>query len=202
MLTTIKQEAAVCAALVCVACLAGCDDGCSAQFGENVSAADAITLIECRQGEPSFVILDVRTPEEFAQGHLKDAVNLDFRSADFAEQIGFLDRENTCLVYCQGGGRSAQAVEMMRARGFTSIHNLEGGYTAFSQLEAADDLVALPCLPCSQSFVAAAFWPGDSTNETRSIFFVGADLRSACEPITDRFLHGGGGRQPWTSSLE
>lgn len=65
------------------------------------------------------VIIDVRTAEEFGQGHLVGARNIDFQSADFDEQIAALPDDVDYIVYCRTGNRSAQAAERMRARGLT-----------------------------------------------------------------------------------
>lgn len=67
------------------------------------------------------VIIDVRTPEEFAQQHLEGALNINVQSADFVTQIEALDRNTAYAVYCRSGNRSAQAVKIMKDLGFTSV---------------------------------------------------------------------------------
>lgn len=81
------------------------------------------------------VVLDVRTPKEFSEGHLANAVNLDFYAADFAQQLGKLDKSKTYLVHCAAGGRSAKACTSMTQLNFTSAVNLEGGYKAWIKAE-------------------------------------------------------------------
>lgn len=73
------------------------------------------------------IVLDVRTPEEFATGHLQDARNLNFRAPDFAQQLARLNPQGTYLVYCASGNRSGQAVAQMRKKGFKKATNV-GGY--------------------------------------------------------------------------
>ncbi|WP_051513286.1 rhodanese-like domain-containing protein [Microbacterium sp. C448] len=65
------------------------------------------------------VVVDVRTPTEFASGHLEDAVNIDFQSSEFASQISELDEDLDYVVYCQTGNRSAQAVAQMKEQGLS-----------------------------------------------------------------------------------
>ena len=77
------------------------------------------------------VVLDVRTAAEYADGHLKDAVLLDFRAADFADKVGKLDKGKTYLVHCASGGRSAKACAKMEGLGFKQVVNLEGGLGAW-----------------------------------------------------------------------
>jgi rhodanese-related sulfurtransferase len=79
------------------------------------------------------VILDVRTPEEFAKGHIQGAVLLDFKSADFASGLGKLPKNKLYLTYCAVGGRSAKACEQMRELGFLRVGNLEGGIKAWQE---------------------------------------------------------------------
>jgi len=93
----------------------------------DVAPAQAQTLIKRNDNNPRFVLLDVRTAEEFDSGHLKGALNIDVKAPDFAEQIEKLDKSVTYLVYCLGGVRSARAMQLMQAQGFQKVYNLEGG---------------------------------------------------------------------------
>ncbi|WP_017256719.1 rhodanese-like domain-containing protein [Pedobacter arcticus] len=81
------------------------------------------------QNNPALVLLDVRTPEEFSEGHLKNALNYDFKSADFKAKIVELDKAKTYYLYCKSGKRSAAATAEMRSNGFKSIYELDGGIT-------------------------------------------------------------------------
>lgn len=73
------------------------------------------------------VIIDVRTPEEFATGHVDGAVNISLEAAEFSDLIGQLDPAGNYFVYCRSGNRSTQAAEYMASVGFTNVTNL-GGY--------------------------------------------------------------------------
>jgi rhodanese-related sulfurtransferase len=99
--------------------------GCSSSSGsvENVSADQFVTTA----AEPGTVVVDVRTPGEFAAGHVDGAVNIDVESADFASQIATLPKDTTYAVYCRSGRRSALATDQMADAGFTSLVNLQGG---------------------------------------------------------------------------
>ena len=94
----------------------------------SVDAAAAIT------GNPpdDLVVLDVRTPEEFAEGHLEGAVLVDFYAADFADQLAALDTDVPYLVYCRSGNRSGQAMGVMEQLGFTSAADIDGGIVAWA----------------------------------------------------------------------
>lgn len=79
------------------------------------------------------VILDVRTPEEFAEGYIPNAINLDFYKPDFKAQVAKLNKEQTYFVYCKAGGRSASAADIMRKEGFKKVVDLDGGITAWEE---------------------------------------------------------------------
>lgn len=78
-----------------------------------------------------FIILDVRTPEEFAAGHLKNALNINYYDKDFVERVSSLDKRKKVLVYCAVGGRGGQALTKMDALGFQYVLNMKGGYNAW-----------------------------------------------------------------------
>lgn len=81
--------------------------------------------------EENVVILDVRTPGETARGIIDGAIEIDYRQPDFADKIKALDKNKTYLVYCQSGGRSARAAELLAEQGFPSLYNLADGYRAW-----------------------------------------------------------------------
>jgi len=88
---------------------------------------DAASLIKEHEGSNSFVILDVRTPEERGEGCIEDSITADFYSPTFKTELGKLDKAKTYLVYCRSGRRSADSLEMMQSMGFVNVYNLEGG---------------------------------------------------------------------------
>jgi phage shock protein E len=79
------------------------------------------------------VILDVRTPREFAAGHLPGAVNVNWTDKTFAEKIASLDKSKTYLVHCKMGGRSAKACNRLEQENFLNIYNLKGGIDAWTE---------------------------------------------------------------------
>jgi rhodanese-related sulfurtransferase len=83
--------------------------------------------------EKDTVILDVRTPAEFAAGHIASAVNIDIKSKDFDEKIATLDKGKTYLVNCAVGARSARACEKLGKLDFPHLYNLDGGITAWQR---------------------------------------------------------------------
>ncbi|MFK7983016.1 MAG: rhodanese-like domain-containing protein [Saprospiraceae bacterium] len=83
--------------------------------------------------ESNAVILDVRTPEEVAQGIIPGAKVINFHDANFKEQIGELDKTKTYYVYCKGGGRSGKTCSALQGAGFPKTYNLKGGITAWKK---------------------------------------------------------------------
>jgi rhodanese-related sulfurtransferase len=94
---------------------------------KDISPVRANALIQNNQSNPKFVILDVRTPQEYADGHLSNAVNIDFESSNFKNAVNKLDKNKTYLVYCRTGIRSAAASQTMEELGFKDIYDMSGG---------------------------------------------------------------------------
>lgn len=76
--------------------------------------------------DASTTVIDVRTPAEFAEGHLEGAVNIDLSSPDFVSRISALDPAGAYVVYCRSGNRSAQAAMMMDELGITDVVDAGG----------------------------------------------------------------------------
>ncbi len=97
----------------------------------NIDIREAAELITRENGNPDFIILDVRTPEEFAAGRLANAVNIDFYAAGFAGELARLAKSRAYLVYCRTGVRSAKTLDMMKQQGFREVYNMLGGITGW-----------------------------------------------------------------------
>jgi phage shock protein E len=106
--------------------------GCSSSGGsvQDVSPDQFMTAA----AQSGTVVVDVRTPGEYASGHVDGAVNIDVESAGFATQIATLPKDATYAVYCHSGRRSKLATDQMAEAGFTSLKNLQGG---IADLQAA-----------------------------------------------------------------
>ena len=77
------------------------------------------------------VILDVMTPDEYAEGHIDGAINIDFFGNEFDEQIAKLDKGKYYLVYCAAGGRSGKTLKKLKNSNFNGAANLKGGMGAW-----------------------------------------------------------------------
>jgi rhodanese-related sulfurtransferase len=107
-------------------CFFACDD--TAQEKNTLPASEYGKAIE--QG--GIQLLDVRTAEEYGSGHLKNALQADWRNqAQFKDRTQYLDRSKPVYVYCLSGGRSSAAADYLRQNGFSKVINLEGGITAW-----------------------------------------------------------------------
>ena len=94
----------------------------------DVTAVAAWDIIQENAGNPDFIILDVRTPEEYQEGHLNQAINIDYYSEEFRERLEALDKEKTYLVYCRSGRRSAAAIDLMTELNFREVYHASGGF--------------------------------------------------------------------------
>ena len=82
--------------------------------------------------DPNIMVIDVRTPEEYAEGHIEGATLVDFSAPDFADRVAELDPDQDYLVYCRSGNRSGQAVAVMSGLGFERIYDMDGGTVAYT----------------------------------------------------------------------
>jgi len=87
---------------------------------------DASTFQTKIETEKKYILVDVRSPEEFASNHIKGAVNININSSEFEEKIKLIDKSNTILVYCKSGGRSSKAYNTMQNFGY-NVYELRGG---------------------------------------------------------------------------
>ncbi len=99
----------------------------------NFRPQSAYTLIQQHRTAQNLVVLDVRTPQEYAEGHLDNAINLDFYRRDFQQALNRLDRQKTYLIYCHTGVRSSRSFQMMQKMGFRRFYNLGGGFNRWKQ---------------------------------------------------------------------
>jgi phage shock protein E len=101
--------------------------------GQHMAASDFSTAMKT----PGTVVIDVRTPAEFAAGHLPNAHNIDLNGSDFATRIAALDKKATYAVYCKSGKRSAAAMAQMTAASFTHVYDMAGGIGAWQEMGGA-----------------------------------------------------------------
>ncbi len=78
-------------------------------------------------------LVDVRTPEEYGEGHLAYSKNIDFRATDFKSQISKLDRSKPVYLYCRSGNRSGKAADTLQTLNFKAAYNIGG----FADLKTA-----------------------------------------------------------------
>ena len=107
--------------------------GCRTQDERLLEPTAAYDLMRSNQGNPDFVILDVRTAGEFRQGYIEGAVLLDYHAVDFRERFAKLDRNATILMYCRSGNRSSHALRMADELGFKRVYDLRGGILAWKE---------------------------------------------------------------------
>lgn len=135
--------------LILMACQGG------AQSGKTIPAAEFMKQLAATRNE---YLLDVRTPGEYNEEHLNNAVNIDYNGADFEAQIKKLDKSRPVFVYCLSGGRSGSAMSVLSAAGFKEIYNMQGG---IMQWRAAK----FPTNLNNSSAAASPSWQGMSQAE-------------------------------------
>jgi phage shock protein E len=102
-----------------------CSSDTTTQSIELVSPAEAAEVIA--DDPTGLVVLDIRTPEEFNEARLADAIMVDFYADDFAAQLDTLDKDVPYVLYCNSGNRSSDAVKTMKDLGFVEVYEIDGG---------------------------------------------------------------------------
>lgn len=94
------------------------------------SQSDAITVLTPTEFKEKLVnqtIIDIRTPEEFSEGHIAGAININYFDSNFMDQIAKYDKNQPLFIYCRSGNRTTSASKKIADYGFTQIYDLEGG---------------------------------------------------------------------------
>ncbi|MDP8201220.1 MAG: rhodanese-like domain-containing protein [Candidatus Tenebribacter burtonii] len=94
---------------------------------KDIQISEATEIVKSFKGSNELVILDVRTADEYNNGCLEDAVNINFTESNFKKMIKLLDKQKTYLVYCQSGIRSKHAIELMSEMGFNKVYHMNEG---------------------------------------------------------------------------
>ena len=115
--------------LIALSLLTACTEPNSGVTEQTLAPADFQQHLQAHNG----MLLDVRTPEEFTAGHLNHAINIDYKSSDFKDQLAKLDKTKPYFVYCKAGVRSEKATEIMKELGFTNVYHMEGGIDAWQE---------------------------------------------------------------------
>jgi len=113
--------------LAALALFLGLTSGSVGNQNTAITPSLAYSLIEDNKSNTDFVILDIRTPEEYANEHIATSVLLDFYADDFENELDKLDKSKTYLVYCRSGNRSSKSMSIMEGLGFMEVYDMGGG---------------------------------------------------------------------------
>ena len=97
------------------------------EANHTLSAREFKSMLDQRRSHPDLVILDIRTPGEFAAGHIAGAINVDYYGRDFVDRLKTLDRNKEYLIYCRSGNRTGKSLPIFADLGFDRIWHLDRG---------------------------------------------------------------------------
>ncbi len=129
MSNLLKQISAILLTSVFLLACENPDSTSQEAFIKNLDAEQFRELVEAGEG----ITLDVRTPEEVAEGYIPTATDINLHDADFEERINLLPKDKDIYVYCKVGGRSSKAAEILQKNGFTKIYHLENGIAEWKE---------------------------------------------------------------------
>jgi len=90
-------------------------------------------VLDKKTNDPNVIVVDVRTPEEYAAGHIENARLINFYDTNWSEQMSQLDKNKPVIVYCAVGGRSGKAYAALQKLGFKTIYDMKGGFDAWKK---------------------------------------------------------------------
>ena len=96
----------------------------------NMKASEAAKILK---NNPEAVVLDIRTPKEYAEGHIPDAINIDYKADSFESELEKLDRDTTYLMHCRSGRRSANSLEIFEKLGFRHVIHMDDGILGWQE---------------------------------------------------------------------
>jgi thioredoxin 1 len=105
---------------------------CTSAGTGKLSTIDPKDFFDKLNATPEAQLIDVRTPEEFQEGSIANAINIDWNGSDFVNQLASLDKNAPVFVYCLSGGRSAEASQALLDNGFKEVYELKGGFMAWN----------------------------------------------------------------------
>ena len=107
----------------------GCSIGNTKIINEPIDVQTAYNMIQSNKDNPNFVIIDIRTQEEFNSGHIGQATMIDYYLPDFKEKLSQLDRNKQYLIYCRTARRTGETSKIMKDIGFRTVYDMAGGIT-------------------------------------------------------------------------
>lgn len=119
--------------IIILMALAAFFSSCSSSLSNNDNTLDAEAFDQMVRDNTEKIILDVRTRDEFAEGHIPGAVLIDVNESDFKEKVNRLDKSKPVFVYCAAGIRSERAASILKDSGFEKIYHLEDGLKSWSK---------------------------------------------------------------------
>ena len=108
---------------------------CNSSPANNNGTLDAEAFDQMVRESSEEIILDVRTRDEFEDGHIPGAVLIDVNESDFKEKANSLDKSKPVFVYCAAGIRSEKAAAILKDSGFKTIYHLEGGLKSWTKAQ-------------------------------------------------------------------
>ena len=112
--------------------LSACSD--NQEYTIPLNSIDSTTAANLMTHDDSVVVLDVRTPIEYAKGHIEGSINIPIKDKQFPQKVAQLDSTKTYIVHCAvnpRNGRADKSISIMDGLGFDNLYSLDGGITAW-----------------------------------------------------------------------
>ncbi|MEI6753278.1 MAG: thioredoxin domain-containing protein [Paludibacter sp.] len=155
----------------------------SAKLSAQTSTSlDAVSFAAKIKQLPNAQLIDVRTPGEFAQGHIANAKNININSSDFEQSAAKLDKNKAVMLYCLSGGRSSNAMNVLSSMGFKELYNLSGGMMRWRAANMPETTDNASSKPVSAEMTMAQYQALLNTNKLVLVDFY-ADWCTPCKKM-------------------
>jgi len=113
--------------LFLTASIVGCNNKKPSKTTTQHGEISVISPIEFKEKSENAIVIDIRTPKEFADGHLEGAVNVNYFDKTFLDEITKYDKTKPIFIYCRSGNRTSSASKKVSNLGFENVYDLQGG---------------------------------------------------------------------------
>lgn len=119
--------------LIVLAVITACTSTATMQPDRELSPHQFKSMLDRHRGDADVVLLDIRTPAEFRNGHIHGARLVDYYDRNFVTTLKSLDRQKTYLVYCRSGNRSGKSLKLFDQLGFQHVYHLKSGWVGWTR---------------------------------------------------------------------
>jgi phage shock protein E len=110
-----------------------CNNQNSSKTGAPLGEINQVSAAEFKEKSENQTIIDIRTPQEYGQGYIEGAININYFDRSFLDQVSEFDKNKPIFIYCRSGNRTSSASKKLLKLGFTEVYDLQGGIISWAR---------------------------------------------------------------------